>query len=458
MKKTTQSKLFYTKSGAKILLVEENKISCWNSEDISLCFTVQGNFVGVSDDDKVILLLSDQGVKLIDSSNGIELDNVQLKDGMFRDDQRSIISTAPNSDQLIVKDVFGILPARQITLKGKMEFYPPVRTWNSEYVVVRTWYDDGWDGEWHECYNMVNKRKVFHGPGRSGFNMQVSHSPQKNIFALHECRRIFIYDVISGYRIYDIYNRDAQVYDRNGLIARGPREILDISYYPLAYNLLAVATENEIRLMAVDCNCQLYQAWESGMILGQARKDDPFKNISFSPDGMYITWITSSGKLTQNKVDLSPSIIASVEKENYQFLGVKIKIEGLSETDQIDMLIPSQEGIENGIELLIINDEEDMDDQERDRLFVAKLNSYADYVFGGNLSKQLPQTEIADVLIRVVYIMPPTDKMREISTIHRKDNPSLQIRVVFQDAQSYREMIEAAHFREQLSKIVKNEK
>jgi hypothetical protein len=54
MKKTTQSKLFYTKSGAKILLVEENKISCWNSEDISLCFTVQGNFVGVSDDDKVI--------------------------------------------------------------------------------------------------------------------------------------------------------------------------------------------------------------------------------------------------------------------------------------------------------------------------------------------------------------------------------------------------------------------
>jgi hypothetical protein len=444
--------LFYTKSGAKILLVEENKIFCWNSGDMSLCFITQGNFVGVSDDEKVILLLSDQGVVLVDSSSGIELDKTQLKDGMFRNDQRSIISTALNSDQLIIKDVFGILPARQITLLGKMEFYPPVRTWNSEYVVVRTWYDDGWDGEWHECYNMVNKRKVFHGPGRSGFNMQVSHSTQKNIFAIHECSRIFVYDLMSGYRIYDIHNRDAP-YDKNGLVMRGPRKILDISLYPLAYNLLAVAVENEIRLMAVDYNCQLYQAWESGMVLGHAQKDDPFKNISFSPDGRYIAWISSRGELTQRTVDFSPSILASVEKENHQLLGIKIKIEGLRETDQIDMLIPSQEGIENGIELLIINDEEDMD-----RLFVDKLNNYAGFVFGGDLSKKLSQTKIADVLIRVVYIIPPSDAMRKISTIYYKDNPAQQIRVVFQDAQSYREMIEAAHFREQLSKLVKNEK
>jgi hypothetical protein len=208
--------------------------------------------------------------------------------------------------------------------------------------------------------------------------------------------------------------------------------------------------------MAVDYNCQLYQAWESGMVLGQARKDDPFKNISFSPDGRYIAWITSTGKLTQNKVDLSPSILASAEKENHQFLGIReSKVEELRETDQVDMLIPSQEGIENGIELLIINDEVDMDDQERDRLFVAKVNNYADFVFGGNLSKQLPQTEIADVLIRVVYIMPPSDAMLKISTIRHNDK---QIRVVFQDAQSYREMIEMAHFREQLSKVMKNEK
>jgi hypothetical protein len=117
MKKIAQSKLFYTKSGANIFWAEENKISCWNSGDNSPCFVIQGNFVGVSEDEKVIHLLSDQGPILVNSSNGVELSKVQLQEGMFRDDQRSIISTTPNSDLLTIKDVFAMLPARQITTR-----------------------------------------------------------------------------------------------------------------------------------------------------------------------------------------------------------------------------------------------------------------------------------------------------------------------------------------------------
>lgn len=404
-----------------------------------------------------MLLLSDRGVLLIDLSSGIELDKTQLAGDTFRNGQRSAISTTPNSDQLTIKDVFGIQPEKHITLMGKMEFHPPVRAWGSEYVVVRTWYDDGYvEGERHECYNIVNHRKVFHGPSRAGFDMQVTYSSQKNIVAIHECHRIFVYDGESGRRIYDIHNRDAQVYDKNGLIVRGPRKIIDISIYPLAYNLLAVATESELRLITVDDACQPYQAWEAGPTVEYSQKDDPFKNISFSPDGKTLAWITSKGGIIQRKVDISPAMMTSIKRENERFIAIKSrnKIAGLHKPDQIDGLIPSQEGIKDGVELLLIDDEE-TEEQEREMLFFNKLNNYATFVFSGKLSKKLPQTKIADVLIRVVFIMPPSDKMRRTTSIHNKNNPSYKIRLLFQDAQAYREMLEVAHFKEQLNKLVK---
>lgn len=117
---------------------------------------------------------------------------------------------------------------------------------------------------------------------------------------------------------------------------------------------------------------------------------------------------------------------------------------GLRETDQVDILAPSQEGIENGIELYIFDGGDIEDESERYHLLTRKLTAYATFIASDEFARQYPNTKPADILIRVVCFTPPNDAMQQVTSLYHRDDPSQQIRIIYQDTDSYSRLVQSA--------------
>jgi hypothetical protein len=113
---------------------------------------------------------------------------------------------------------------------------------------------------------------------------------------------------------------------------------------------------------------------------------------------------------------------------------------GLRDLHSIDMLLPPPpfETEPCKLILMIIDATSDLPggDAERYTLLLRKLTSYLAYVAGPAFSTEHPGLTPADVLVRVLTVMPPTIQMLQVDAIKTKDGAA-RLRVVFEDYHTY---------------------
>jgi hypothetical protein len=85
--------------------------------------------------------------------------------------------------------------------------------------------------------------------------------------------------------------------------------------------------------------------------------------------------------------------------------------------------------------LVIIDATSDLSDADRYTLLIKKLAAYATYLADPGFSTKHPGIAPADVIVRVLTVMPPTIDMQLVSAIRTKEGPRL--RVFFDDYHAY---------------------
>jgi hypothetical protein len=111
---------------------------------------------------------------------------------------------------------------------------------------------------------------------------------------------------------------------------------------------------------------------------------------------------------------------------------------GLRDLNTIDIVLqrPPFETEECKLVLIIIDATSDIPDAERYTMLLRKLTSYLAYVAGPAFVSEHPDLIPADVLIRVLTVMPPTPQMLQIDAIKTQDQTT-RLRVIFEDYHRY---------------------
>jgi hypothetical protein len=86
--------------------------------------------------------------------------------------------------------------------------------------------------------------------------------------------------------------------------------------------------------------------------------------------------------------------------------------------------------------LIIIDATSDLSDDERYTMLLRKLTSYYSYVAGPGLGADHPGLRVEDVIVRVLTVTPPTQKMLQVDAIKGKDEGG-RLRVYFGDYHAY---------------------
>ena len=102
----------------------------------------------------------------------------------------------------------------------------------------------------------------------------------------------------------------------------------------------------------------------------------------------------------------------------------------LDTPDTIDMAMsPSP-----GVTMLVIQDFApwaDPDSEDRLSQFRAKLEGYAKYVASTRFLQEYPQADRTMVVVSVLTVTPPTERMRTITNVLTPESPSYEILVRF---------------------------
>lgn len=110
---------------------------------------------------------------------------------------------------------------------------------------------------------------------------------------------------------------------------------------------------------------------------------------------------------------------------------------GLEDTQIIDMMTGSLEGVTDGLEMMIVDAGSVEDDDKRYEMLLDKLSAYTDWVMSEEFATEYPRTSASDVLIRVLCATPPSSTMLRITGVYPDDNRQQRIRVLFEDVDEF---------------------
>ena len=96
---------------------------------------------------------------------------------------------------------------------------------------------------------------------------------------------------------------------------------------------------------------------------------------------------------------------------------------GIRDATTVDMILerPPFETENCELILMIIDATSDVPDQERLGMLIAKLAAYVAYVRSPLLAKSYPKIKPADVIVRVLTVIPPTFDMQRVDAVRSPD-------------------------------------
>ncbi|MBI3889998.1 MAG: hypothetical protein HY303_00550 [Candidatus Wallbacteria bacterium] len=103
----------------------------------------------------------------------------------------------------------------------------------------------------------------------------------------------------------------------------------------------------------------------------------------------------------------------------------------LQDSSTIDLIAEAEDGRPNGIDLIIVDAGTIADEADRYAAFIRKLKAYAAYVLSEDLARDYPRTKPRDVRIRLVYRLPPTSQMLEVTAVTPRGDPANRVVVEF---------------------------
>ncbi len=111
---------------------------------------------------------------------------------------------------------------------------------------------------------------------------------------------------------------------------------------------------------------------------------------------------------------------------------------GLRDSHSIDLLLerPPFETEPCKLLLLIIDATSDLSDADRYDLLLKKLAAYVTYVRHPSFAQSHPKLTPADVIVRVLTVMPPTIQMLQIDAVKSPDL-TIRLRVFFDDYHAF---------------------
>ena len=114
---------------------------------------------------------------------------------------------------------------------------------------------------------------------------------------------------------------------------------------------------------------------------------------------------------------------------------------GIENTETLDMMVGSLDGIENGLDLIIIDAGSIQDEITRYRMLIDKLSAYVNFVVSDEFAQEYPHTTAAQVLIRVLCATPPNEAMLKVSAVYPSGDRVNRIRVVFEDVDEWKQRL-----------------
>jgi hypothetical protein len=106
--------------------------------------------------------------------------------------------------------------------------------------------------------------------------------------------------------------------------------------------------------------------------------------------------------------------------------------------ESVDIMVRSTER-ENGVDLLLLERPGEWSNADRADSLAQKLDYYQSFVFRGEVARQVPGAQPADVLIRVLLFGPQTAEMSAIDSA----GPEGIAAVVFEDQNAFRASMSA---------------
>ncbi len=320
MAESTSGTLFFTNDGNTLLLSENDKVSCWDFQKGALQFSIDGEPVGLSNDSKILCLKFGHAFQCYELPTGKKIDHESIKREEFAWYQRAVIMGKPNAAELIVEDIFDRHLTRRLSLDGKMTFDNPARVYNTQYVVVRTWWDTSYiEGETLGCYNVETGEQVIKASSNGNCKFGITWSKEQDAIAIEECGRIRAYSLQSRQQLYEIMRptnmnlgyklrhtdgcEHKEYFDDYDNVVRNPQSVANISLHPKFSHMLAIATGEEILLVDMSRDIRsTFKNWSSGQVIQSFQGRSTFRGITFSPDGNEIVYISSNYKLNVQEV------------------------------------------------------------------------------------------------------------------------------------------------------------
>ena len=114
---------------------------------------------------------------------------------------------------------------------------------------------------------------------------------------------------------------------------------------------------------------------------------------------------------------------------------------GIENTETVDMMTKSLDGLDNGLDLMIIDAGSVANETTRYAMLVDKLGAYVNFVMSDEFARDYPRTTAAQVMIRVLCATPPTEAMLKVSAVYPGDDKTQRIRVVFEDVDEWKQRL-----------------
>lgn len=114
---------------------------------------------------------------------------------------------------------------------------------------------------------------------------------------------------------------------------------------------------------------------------------------------------------------------------------------GIENTETLDMMVGSLDGIKNGLDLIIIDAGSVSDEATRYGMLVDKLAAYVNFVMSDEFAHEYPHTRAAEVTIRVLCATPPNEAMLKVKAVYPHDDRVNRVRVVFEDVDDFKRRV-----------------
>ena len=110
---------------------------------------------------------------------------------------------------------------------------------------------------------------------------------------------------------------------------------------------------------------------------------------------------------------------------------------GLEDKSTIDIMTKSLEGLENGLELHIVDSGEVTDEMQRYRMLVEKVGTYLGFIMSAEFARDYPTTRPVDVVIRVLCKQPPNEAMQQVQAVFPRGDRTNRVRVIYEDLDEF---------------------